>query len=142
MDEAETNRQSIALHNKLSDCSKLAEFLARYAEKFKIPDETCHDLRLVLEEAFVNIVSYAYKTNDIQPITVELDNTVDVILITFIDNGIAFNPLTYTTDCDAGDDHCEGGMGIQLIRSLTDTQEYDRAGQSNVFTLTKHYTNK
>lgn len=140
MDEAETNRQSISLHNKLSECSKLADFLARYVETFNIPDETFHDLRLVLEEAFVNIVSYAFKPGDIQTITIEVDSTVDDIRITFIDNGAAFNPLTCTTDCVAGEDRCKGGMGLHLIRSLTDIQEYNRVGQSNVFTLTKHYT--
>jgi serine/threonine-protein kinase RsbW len=142
MDEAETNRQSISLHNNLSDCGRLADFLARYVETFKISDETYNDLRLVLEEAFVNIVSYAFKPEDVQTITVELDNTADDVRITFIDNGIAFNPLSYTAECEAGDDRCEGGMGIHLIRSLTDFQEYNRIGQSNVFTLTKHYTNK
>lgn len=135
-----TNVQTISLHNTLSDSSKLFDFLTQHVKTYKVPDETYNDLRLVLEETFVNIVSYAYEKEDTQIITVELKNTVDEINITFTDTGIAFNPLTATAACLETDDHSEGGMGIHIIKSLSDHQEYNRVGQSNVFTVTKHYT--
>lgn len=140
MDKPVPNVQSITLKNKISDSSKLFDFLTQYVKTFKIPDETYNDLRLVLEETFVNIASYAYEKDDTQTISVELKSTADEISITFTDTGVAFNPLTEATDCTETDDHCEGGMGIHIIKSLSDHQEYNRAGQSNVFTVTKHYT--
>jgi len=140
MDKPVPNVQSITLQNKISDSSKLFDFLTQYARTFKIPDETYNDLRLVLEETFVNIASYAYEKDDTQTISVELKSTADEISITFTDTGIAFNPLTKSTSCMETNDHCEGGMGIHIIKSLSDHQEYNRAGQSNVFTVTKHYT--
>ena len=33
----------------------------------------------------------------------------------------------------------EGGMGIVLVKSLTDEQNYRRDGDHNVFTVTKNY---
>jgi anti-sigma regulatory factor (Ser/Thr protein kinase) len=134
------NTQSITLHNRLSDSSKLFDFLTQCVETIKVPDETYNDLRLILEEAFVNIVSYAYEEKETQSITVALTNTADEICITFKDNGVAFNPLAVTAACTETDDHSEGGMGIHIIKSLSDNQEYNRVGQSNVFTVTKHYT--
>lgn len=142
MDKSSSNRQIISLQNRLSDSSKLSDFLASIADKFDIPEETYNDLRLALEETFINIASYAFEKGETRDISVEFNNTADEISITFTDNGIAFNPLTANIDCLDSGDHCDGGMGIHLIRSLTDYQEYNRVGQSNVFTLTKHYTIK
>jgi len=134
------NTRSITLRNELADSSKLADFLSNYVKTYKIPGDTYNDLRLVLEETFVNIASYAFDKHGGQTITVDLTNTAGEISITFTDTGIAFNPLNHAADNIETDDHCEGGMGIHIIRSLTDRQQYDRVGQSNVFTLTKHYT--
>ena len=140
MDRQMQNTRSITLKNELADSSKLADFLSDYVKTYKIPEDTYNDLRLVLEEVFVNITSYAFDKHDSQTITIDLNNKADEIKITFTDAGIAFNPLTHTADNIETDDHCEGGMGIHIIRSLTDHQQYDRVGQSNVFTVTKHYT--
>ena len=132
--------RSITLHNKAQDSIKLLDFLRDYVKEHRIPDDVFNDLRLVLEEAFINIASYAYDRADTQTITVDLNSTSSGISITFIDTGIAFDPLDHITDNIETADHCEGGMGIHIIRSLTDHQQYHRDGQSNVFTVTKHYT--
>ena len=140
MSEQSTNRQIITLKNRVSDSSKLSDFLTSYVKALNISEDIYNDLRLVLEETFINIASYAFDKHDNESITVELDANADEIRITFTDTGIAFDPLTEVTDCGETDDHCEGGMGIHIIKSLTDHQEYNRVGQSNVFTVTKHYT--
>lgn len=140
MNDQQQNKQALTLQSSISDAGKLAEFLAEYVKKFGITDAIYQDLRLVVEETFINIASYAFVENSSQSVTIELSNNADEISITFTDTGIAFNPLTDATECKESDDHCEGGMGIQIITSLTDHQEYNRVGQSNVFTVTKHYT--
>ena len=139
MNKQSLNRQAISLQNNISETGKLADFLTEYARTFEMSDEIYNDLRLVLEEAFVNIASYAYEDEQ-QSITVEFESTSTEINITFTDSGIAFNPLTDAVECSDTDDHCEGGMGIHIIKSLTDSQRYNRVEQSNVFTVTKHYT--
>ena len=134
------DHQSATLQNKTTECEKLTELLIDYTKSNGIPDDITNDLRLVTEEIFVNIINYAYESNDIQPITIDFSSNTDSISVTFTDTGIAFNPIT---DCDKyieKDDHCEGGMGIHLIMSLSDHQEYSRIDQRNVFTVTKYYT--
>jgi serine/threonine-protein kinase RsbW len=140
MDNKVQETRSITLQNKPADSSKLADFLSDCATAFKIPDDAYDDLRLALEETFINISCYAFENNDLQTINIEANCTDGEIRFTFTDSGIAFNPLDHRTDNIETDDHCAGGMGIYIIRSLTDQQQYDRVGQSNVFTLTKHYT--
>ena len=134
------NRQSITVKNNTSECDRLSAFLAEYESSNNIPDEIHHDLRLVLEEVFVNITNYAFSSGEKHTVSIEISSTSNAVSITFIDAGIAFNPLL---DCNHEintENHCEGGMGIQIIKSLTDQQEYNRIKQHNVFTVTRNYS--
>ena len=142
MNSKSQNRQSATLQNKIAECEKLVDLWTSYAKSNNIPDDIKNDLRLVTEEIFANIINYAHKSDDIQSVDIEFSSGTDSISITFTDTGIAFNPIV---DCNKDieqDDHCEGGMGIHLIMSLTDHQEYNRINQRNVFTVTKYYTEK
>jgi anti-sigma regulatory factor (Ser/Thr protein kinase) len=136
------NRQTLIVQNKISDRDKLHEFLIEYVESHDIPGDTYNDLRLVIEEAFTNIINHAYTDNKSHTVTVELNNTESAIVITFTDTGIEFDPLTDCGELDEKADHGEGGMGMHIIKSLTDSQEYHRINQHNVFTVTKLYTKK
>lgn len=132
--------KTICISNNLSDIDRISAFLAEYIAANKISDEIYSELRLVAEEIFANIVSYAFSGTEIHSINIELCCSENTVSITFSDKGIAFNPLTdYQVNLD-NNDYSEGGMGITLIKSLTDHQEYNRIEQRNVFTLTKHYT--
>ena len=134
------NRQRITLKNNTSECDRLSAFLTAFANENTIPAAIYNDLRLVLEEAFVNIISYAYSSGERHTVSIEISNTVNSVSISFIDDGIAFNPLLDCNNEIDADDLSEGGMGIHLIKSLTDQQDYNRIDQRNVFTVTKHYT--
>ena len=140
MDNKVKESRHITLQNRQEDSTKLTDFLTDCARAYAISDDVYNDLRLVVEETFINIACYAFQDNETQTVTVELNSTDDEISITFTDSGMAFNPLDHATDDIANDDHCSGGMGIHIIRSLSDRQHYDRVGQTNVFTVTKHYT--
>lgn len=132
-------KQTITLQHKTCDSRKLHDFLLEHVQLNNIPDETQHDLRLATEEIFCNIVNHADVTSQDKEITIEFSHDTQAIRITFIDTGKAFNPLCDHEGCIHDNDHSEGGMGVHLIKSLTDHQEYQRINQQNVFTVTKHY---
>ena len=140
MNNKPNQRQTITVQNKISEHDKLSDFLNEFVSSNNIDDEIINDLRLILEETFVNIASYAFPDNDPHSVAIEFKNTAAALSMTFIDTGIAFNPITGANKNIESDDHCEGGMGIHIIMSLTDSQEYNRIEQRNVFTVTKHYT--
>ena len=144
MNKPELNRQIISVQNKTSESIKLSDFLAEFISANNIPDAIHNDLRLAAEEAFVNIVNYAFSKQETQTISIEVRCNHNAISITFIDEGIAFNPLLVPGINSGGstntNDLCDGGMGIHLIKSLTDKQEYNRINQRNVFTVTKNYS--
>jgi len=139
MNKQQTSKQNIVLKHQTSDCRKLHDFLLNHIKSNDMSDETQHDLRLVIEEIFCNIVNHADVASQNNTISVELCHCIHTIIITFIDTGKAFNPLCDHENCMDSNDHAEGGMGVHLIKSLTDHQEYKRIDQQNVFTVTKHY---
>lgn len=135
-----SNKQIITVQNRVSDYSQLSDFLNEYLSSNSIAGEIIEDLRLVLEETFANIASYAFSDNKPHTVTVEFNHTADAVSLTFIDTGMAFNPITGCNKNIESENLCEGGMGIHIIMSLTDSQEYHRIEKRNVFTVTKHYT--
>lgn len=139
MNKQSEHKQHITVQNEASDSNKLSDFFNDYVKTNRITDEIYNDLQLAIEETFINITNYAFSDNQPHTITIEFVRDINSIHITFIDNGIAFNPLTDCKKNIINTDHCEGGMGIHLIKSLTDKQEYKRIEQQNVFTVTKHY---
>jgi len=136
------NRQSIVIQNRVSAGEKLADFLLRYVNSNNIANDDHNDLKLIIEETFTNIISSARERSDYHDITVELKCDGKTIVITFSDTGVAFNPISYNSKNIGNTPPHEGGMGIHIIRSLSDALNYKRVGDRNVFTITKHYTKR
>ena len=140
MNSTDKYNSSITVRNTLSDCEKLFAFWDSQADSIGLAEDIYNDLKLAIDETFVNIVSYAFDDEHPHEITMQLHLTGHRIDISFIDNGIAFDPLNDSSKTMDPDKLDEGGMGIHIIRSMTDEQHYERIEQRNVFTLTKHYT--
>jgi len=140
MNSADKDNRSITVRNSLADCDKLFAFLDELADRIGLTEDIYNDLKLAIDETFVNIVSYAFDEDSSHDIAIEIDHSDHRIDITFIDNGIAFDPLNDSHKTMDQDNLDKGGMGIHIIRSMTDEQNYERIDQRNVFRLTKHYT--
>ena len=129
-----------------SNCQRLFDEWESFAVGAGVPADIRHELKLVIEETFVNIASYAFDDNMDRTVEIKLmhhhakePSDQDIITISFLDHGIAFDPLAKSAP-ESQDSLDQGGMGIQLIRSLTDQQDYRRIDQRNVFTLSRRYT--
>jgi len=130
----------IQLSSNTNECQRLYDFLAQSLEQVPVTKEFRHDLKLVCEELFSNIINHSYEDDLEAQIDIELSVDEHSVRITFTDSGPAFNPLKREAPEDRGD-LSEGGMGILLVKSLTDKQSYKRENKLNVFTVTKNYNN-
>jgi len=128
----------IQLSNKGSECTRLYEFLADSLEKLPVTKEFKHDLKLASEELLANIINYGYDKNSEEKIDIEMAADGSSVRITFTDSAREFNPLERNAP-DMLNDLSEGGMGILLVKSLTDEQHYKRDNDYNVLTVTKNY---
>lgn len=93
---------------------------------------------IAVEEIFVNIAHYAYPESKGE---VDIELTIsDKALISFVDEGIAFDPLTKDDpDITASVEERDiGGLGIYMVKKTMDGVEYKRVGNSNVFTFWKN----
>ena len=95
---------------------------------------------LAVEEIFVNIANYAYDP-ETGPATVRVDVAPDgtVVTITFVDNGVPYDPLA-KADPDItlpAEQHEIGGLGIFLVKKNMDDVSYEYVNGSNILTLKK-----
>ena len=130
----------IVLSNNSSECESLYRFLADSLDQLPLTLEFKHDIKLVAEELLANIINHGYAGDANENIDLELTVDSSSVNLTFTDSGKAFNPLE-NENPDLLNDLSEGGMGILLVKSLTDAQHYRRINNQNVFTVTKNYNN-
>ncbi|MBO7423433.1 MAG: ATP-binding protein [Oscillospiraceae bacterium] len=97
---------------------------------------------IAIDEIFSNIARYAYQ-NDSGTVTVRLD-TLDApprILLTFIDNGIPYNPLMSempdTTSLPARKRPI-GGLGLFMVKKTMDSITYSYENGQNILTILKN----
>lgn len=92
-------------------------------------------LQTVLEEVYVNIATYS-GASEVE-LTVRREGG-DVVL-SFADNGAAFNPLLQS-EPDVHlpvEERSIGGLGILMIRRMTDRQSYCYENGRNTLTLVR-----
>ena len=94
---------------------------------------------LVMEELITNSIKYGYGDTNEHIITIELEIANAAITIAVEDDGRPFNPLQAPQpDISSSlEDRETGGLGIHLIRELSDEIFYRRNGAVNRLTLKK-----
>jgi anti-sigma regulatory factor (Ser/Thr protein kinase) len=102
-----------------------------------MPPKLSNQLAIAVEEVFVNIANYAYESGGDAVITAQSDD--EKLVITFEDSGTPYNPLQKSDpDTEASADDREiGGLGIFMIKKLTDGIEYDFSDGKNILKIHK-----
>ncbi len=133
----------IELKNEMSEIGRLAEELERYCVNEQLSMKTGLDLNLVLEELVTNIISYGYEDEDEHRIKIDIIREGDTLNVKVVDDGIAFNPLEAPPPhlSENIDDLEPGGLGIHLVRKMTDEAVYNREGDRNILTMKKIISN-
>ena len=98
-------------------------------------------INVAIDELFSNIAQYAYNPKT-GPATVRVEVEEDplAVLITFIDNGKPYDPLS-TAEPDvtlATEDRKEGGLGIFLVRKTMDDVSYEYKDGQNILRIRKN----
>ena len=131
--------KSITLANDIAEISRLATFIEEVGEAFELTPDVIFNLNLVIEEAVVNVINYAYPKEEHQSIylSANLHNASIVFVLT--DTGKEFDP-TQAPEADitlSAEERPIGGLGIFLIRQIMNEVKYQRIDGKNVLTLEK-----
>ena len=87
----------------------------------ELPEETIGDLKLALTEACTNSVRHAYRQGE-GTVDILYELHFDRLVVEVRDEGPGFTPPNGDVVRDA-DELAEGGLGIAIIRALTDEFE-------------------
>ena len=131
--------KSIILANELSEISKLNDFIEDIGNEFSLTPDVVFNLTLVLEEAVVNVINYAYPKEDHESIYLSAKMQDGSIVFVLSDSGKEFDP-TMAPEADvtlSAEDRQIGGLGIFLIRQIMNEVRYERIDGKNVLTLEK-----
>ncbi len=98
-------------------------------------------IRLAVEEIFINIISYAYRP-DIgkAEIRCEVTESPMEVTIQFMDSGKPFDPLAKEEADTSGAMFLErpGGFGIHLVKNTMDDVEYEYKDGKNILKIKKN----
>lgn len=138
-DQGNQLQRSITLTNNVEEVPLLAAFIEEVCEEADIDMGTTMSMNLAIEEAVVNVMSYAYPTGTKGDIDIEAIVRNQQLTFVISDSGKPFDPTTMeeidtTLSVEERD---IGGLGIHLVRQIMDSINYERSDGKNVLTLTK-----
>ncbi|MFH1375247.1 MAG: ATP-binding protein [Patescibacteria group bacterium] len=117
------------------DC--LPENIKAFIEESNLPEKLAANLGIIVDELAANAISYGFEEEAINEIKISIVVKGKIVVLIFKDSGSAFNPLELEApDTEAiPEDRIIGGLGVHLIKKLTQSQKYERVDGKNVLTL-------
>jgi len=124
------NQKILSLEIKRESLIVLFDTINKYIVENKLLTSNHNDLKLLSEEAFINIVSYSKATGGIK---VSMSHTDKEIILHFTDNGIEFDPCQQTKKNATKEQEKTpvGGLGIIMLQKLSDQIRYKRSDGKN-----------
>ncbi|MDD4848564.1 MAG: ATP-binding protein [Bacteroidales bacterium] len=133
------------MQNKIEELERLTQTLEKVLYDQKIPENDTFNIVLVMEELFVNQVSYGYSDSTSHIIDIDIDWNKDekVITLTIKNDGTEFNLLNKKDpDTHLGiEDRPIGGLGIFFVKQKMDFVSYKRENDQNIIVLKKNIKN-
>src|SRR5215217_7483751 len=129
---------SLTLANRMAEVPRLVALLDSFGAGAGLSDDVVFRMTVTLDEVVTNVVRHAFDAPGGHEILLGI--TVNDALVTAVveDDGPPFDLRTVPpADVDAPIElRPIGGLGVHLVRSLTQSLEYHRRGKRNVLTLT------
>ena len=130
---------NVKTFKQVADKSNYTQFynwLHTSCKEWELNEDLTNKLDMCAEEIFANISFYAYKEQEgmLEAVLTKTDNS---IIFEFSDSGIAYNPLE-KPDPDINmppEERPLGGLGIYMIKQMSDNISYKRENNKNVLTL-------
>jgi anti-sigma regulatory factor (Ser/Thr protein kinase) len=120
----------------LEHLARVTEFVEDCADRFDLAAKKKLGALIAVEEAFVNICSYAYPEGEGE---VELVCTREgeALVLEIVDAGRPFDVLSLPDPDTTSDimDREIGGLGVHFIRKLTDEVNYRRENGRNILRM-------
>ena len=134
------NMNEMTVEAIIDNIPAVTAFVDEKLEALNCPMRAETQIDVAIDELFSNIAKYAYHP-DTGPATVrvEVENDPLAVVITFIDNGIPYDPLSHN-DPDttlSAEARSIGGLGIYLVKKTMDDITYEYKNGQNILRIKK-----
>ena len=138
--EGETLMKEMTLEATISNIPKVTDFVNVELEALECPIKAQMQIDVAIDELFGNIAQYAYDPST-GPATVRVEVEEDpmAVIITFIDNGKPYDPLSgQDPDVTLSASEREiGGLGVFLVKKTMDEITYEYKNGQNILRIRK-----
>lgn len=125
----------------VENIAAVTAFIDEQLEELDCPMKTQLQVDVAIDELFGNIAHYAYNP-EVGAATVRVEVTENPlsVVITFIDNGVPYDPLA-KADPDvtlSAEEREIGGLGIYMVKKSMDDISYEYKNGQNILRIKKH----
>lgn len=133
--------KELTLDATIENVTAVTSFVDEQLERLGCPPESQAQIDIAIDELFSNIAYYAYNP-ETGPATVRVEVLEEPLSveITFIDSGVAYNPLA-KDDPDlslSADEREIGGLGIYIVKNSMDDVAYEYKDGKNILRIRKN----
>ena len=133
--------KELTLAATVENIETVTEFVNAQLELLDCPIKAQMQIDIAIDELFGNIAHYAYNTEvGSATVRVEVSEAPLAVIITFIDNGVPYDPLG-KDDPDitlSAEEREIGGLGIYMVRKSMDEITYEYKDGQNILKIKKN----
>ena len=134
--------KELTIDATVENIEKVTSFVDEQLEELGCPMKAQMQINIAIDELFGNIAHYAYNPK-VGPATVRVDVVQDPlsVVVTFIDNGLAYDPLA-RKDPDvtlSAQEREIGGLGIYMVKKSMDEISYEYKDGHNILSIKKAF---
>ena len=133
--------KELTVEAKIENIEAVTDFVNEQLEALDCPMKAQMQIAIAIDELFGNIAHYAYNP-EIGQATVRVEVVEDPlsVVITFIDNGVPYDPLA-KADPDttlSAEERDIGGLGIYMVKKSMDDVTYEYKDGKNILKIKKN----
>ena len=133
--------KELTVEAKTTNIEAVTDFVNEQLEALDCPMKAQMQIDIAIDELFGNIAHYAYNP-EIGQATVRVEVVEDPlsVVITFIDNGVPYDPLA-KADPDttlSAEERDIGGLGIYMVKKSMDEIAYEYKDGQNILKIKKN----
>ena len=120
----------------VKNIDKILNYIEQDMKAKQVDMKAQNKIMIVTEEIVSNIAQYAYRRGGMMRLHTSVEN--DEYRIRFIDNGASYNPRDRAVPDDlnlTAEEREIGGLGIFLVKQMTDSMDYKRENGQNILTV-------
>ena len=132
--------KELTISATIENIDAVTEFVNEQLESYDCPMKAQMQIDIAIDELFGNIAHYAYNP-DVGDATVRVEVIEEplAVVITFIDNGVPYDPLAKSDPniTLSAEEREIGGLGIFMVKKTMDEITYEYKDGQNILAIKK-----